>query len=95
MQYTATAFTNPFRSIFGGVYRSQREVEADYQQAPFFIRGIRYTHRVVEPVDTYLYQPVLRAARWTSERFPLVQGGSLSLYVLYLFVVFLIVLLLR
>ena len=95
MQYTATAFTNPFRSIFGGVYRSQREVEADYQQAPFFIRGIRYTHRVVEPVDTYLYQPVLRAARWTSERFALVQGGSLSVYVLYLFVVFLIVLLLR
>ena len=59
MQYTATAFTNPFRSIFGGVYRSQREVEADYQQAPFFIRGIRYTHRFVEPVDTYIYQPVV------------------------------------
>jgi hydrogenase-4 component B len=95
MQYTATAFTNPFRSIFGAVYRSQREVEADYQQAPFFIRGIRYTHRFVEPIDTYIYQPVVRAARWMSDRFAFVQGGSLSVYVLYLFVVFLIVLLLR
>jgi hypothetical protein len=59
------------------------------------IRGIRYTHRVVEPVDTYIYQPVVRAARWMSDRFALVQGGSLSVYVLYLFVVFVIVLLLR
>lgn len=95
MQYTATGFTNPFRSIFGGVYQSQREVEADYQQAPFFVRRIRYVHRFIEPVETYIYRPVVLAARWVSERFALVQGGSLSVYVLYLFVVFVIVLLLR
>jgi NADH:ubiquinone oxidoreductase subunit 5 (subunit L)/multisubunit Na+/H+ antiporter MnhA subunit len=38
MQYTATAFTNPLRFIFGTVYQSARDIEGDYQQAPFFVR---------------------------------------------------------
>jgi hydrogenase-4 component B len=95
MQYTATGFTNPFRSIFGGVYRSRREIEADYHQAPYFVRGLRYRHRVIEPVERYLYRSVVTAARGLSRGFARLQGGSLSVYVLYLLAVFVIVLLIR
>jgi hydrogenase-4 component B len=68
MQYTATAFTNPLRFVFGTVYRSSREIEGDYQQAPFFARSIRYTHRFIEPVEAYIYLPVARGARLLSDR---------------------------
>ena len=95
MQYTATGFTNPFRSIFGGVYSSQKEIETDYHQAPFFVRDVRYRHRVIEPVERYLYRPVVAAARLVSRGFTRVQGGSLSLYLLYVFAVFVIALLIR
>lgn len=95
MQYTATGLTNPFRSIFGGVYRSRREIEADYHVAPYYVRGVHYRHRVTEPVERYLYRPVVAGARRLSRVFSRLQGGSLSIYLLYLFVVFIIVLLIR
>ncbi len=95
MQYTATGFTNPLRSIFGGVYRARREIEADYHQAPYFTKGIHYRHRVVEPVERYLYRPTVTGARVVARWLASVQGGSLSVYLLYLFVVFVIVLLIR
>lgn len=95
MQYTATAFTNPLRFVFGAVYRSSREIEGDYQQAPFFARSIRYTHRFIEPVETYVYLPLARGARRVSDRLSFLQAGNVSLYLLYLFVVFLVALFLR
>ncbi len=95
MQYTATGFTNPFRSIFGGVYRSRREIEVDYHVAPHHVRGIHYRHRVTEPVERYLYRPVVAGARRLSRAVSRLQGGSLSVYLLYLFAVFVIVLLIR
>jgi hydrogenase-4 component B len=95
MQYTATAFTNPLRFIFGGVYQSERHIEGDYHQAPFFARSIRYTHRFVEPIELYVYQPVADAARMLSERMAFLQAGNVSLYLLYLFAVFLLVLFIR
>jgi hydrogenase-4 component B len=95
MQYTATAFTNPMRFIFGSIYRSRREVEGDYYQAPFFARTISYSHRFVEPIETYLYRPLVRCARRVSEAGSLAQSGNISVYLLYLFTVFLVVLFIR
>ncbi len=95
MQYTATAFTNPFHSIFGGVFQAQRAIEGEYEQAPFFARSIRYVRRVVEPVEAYVYRPVVTAARSLSLAAGRLQAGSVSLYLLYLVVVFVIVLFAR
>jgi hydrogenase-4 component B len=95
MQYTATAFTNPLRFIFGTVYQSARDIEGDYQQAPFFVRSVRYVHHFVEPIEVYVYAPVVRGVRALSEGVSFLQAGSVSLYLLYLFAVFLVVLFLR
>jgi hydrogenase-4 component B len=95
MQYTATGFTNPLRFIFGTVYQSTRDIEGDYHQAPFFVRSVRYVHRFVEPIEVYVYAPVVSAMRAFSERASFLQAGSVSLYLLYLFAVFLLVLFLR
>ncbi|MGH7641001.1 MAG: proton-conducting transporter membrane subunit [Candidatus Dormibacteria bacterium] len=92
-QYTATGFTNPMRVIFGSVYQSRRQIEGDYRQAPHFARSIRYVHHFVEPVDAYLYAPLLRTTRGLSRRLSLLQSGSVSLYLLYVVVVFIVVLL--
>ena len=95
MQYTSTAFTNLFRSTFGGVFRDQRAVERDYHHAPFFAHSVRYLRRVVEPVDAYAYQPILNAARRISAVAGRFQSGQVSLYLLYLMAVFVLVLLVR
>lgn len=95
MQYTPTGFTNPLRFIFGTVYRSTREIEGDYHQAPFFARSVRYTHRFIEPVETYVYFPLASGARALSERLSFLQGGNVSVYLVYLFAVFLIALFVR
>ncbi|HUY10313.1 MAG TPA: proton-conducting transporter membrane subunit [Candidatus Dormibacteraeota bacterium] len=95
MQYTSTAFTNLFRSTFGGVFRDQRDIERDYHQAPFFAHSVRYLRRVVEPVEAYVYQPVVSGARRVSSVAGRLQSGHVSLYLLYLVAVFVIVLLVR
>ncbi len=95
MQYTATAFTNPFRSIFGGIFRAQRAIEGDYDQPPYFVRSLRYARRVVEPVDAYVYRPAVGAARCLSRAAGRLQAGSVSLYLLYVVAVFVIILFIR
>ncbi|HEY6537700.1 MAG TPA: proton-conducting transporter membrane subunit [Candidatus Dormibacteraeota bacterium] len=95
MQYTATAFTNLFRSTFGGVFRDRRAIEREYQDAPSFPHSVRYLRRVVEPVETYLYQPTVAAARLLSEMAGRTQSGHVSLYLLYLVTVFVVILLVR
>lgn len=95
MQYTATAFTNPLRFIFGTVYRSAREIEGDYHQAPFFARAVRYSHSYIEPVEVYLYEPIVAGLRLLARGVARLQSGSISLYLLYLFAAFLGALFLR
>ncbi len=92
MQYTSSSFTNLFRSTFGGVFRDQRQIQRDYHQAPFFTHSVRYVRRVVEPVETYAYRPVVNWAQSLSLAAGKLQSGHVNLYLLYLLVVFLIVL---
>jgi hypothetical protein len=95
MQYTSTAFTNLFRSTFGGVFRDERAIERDYHQPPFFAHSVRYVRRVVEPVETYLYRPIITSAGYVSAKVGRLQSGQVSLYLLYVVAVFVIVLLVR
>jgi hydrogenase-4 component B len=95
MQYTATAFTNPLRFIFGTVYRSTRHIEGDYEGAPMSARTVRYSHTFIEPIEEYVYGPIVRHAYALSQRLGILQAGSVSLYLLYLFAVFLVALFLR
>ncbi len=95
MQYTATAFTNLFRSTFGGIFGDQRSVQQDYHQAPYYAHSVRYERRVVEPVETYLYRPLVGAARRISRWSRVIQAGNVSLYLLYLVAVMVVVLLIH
>jgi hypothetical protein len=95
MQYTASGFTNLFRSTFGGVFRDQRDIQRDYHQAPFFAHSVRYVRRVVEPVETYLYRPTVTIASQISRAAGRFQSGHVSLYLLYLVAVFVLILLLH
>ncbi|MHB1575014.1 MAG: proton-conducting transporter transmembrane domain-containing protein [Candidatus Dormibacteria bacterium] len=95
MQYTATGFTNLFRSTFGGVFRDQRRVHQDYHQAPYYAHSVRYERRVVEPIEAYLYQPLVSAARRVAAWSSVIQAGNVSLYLLYLVAVFILVLLIH
>lgn len=95
MQYTATGFTNLFRSTFGRVFRDRRTVAQEYHQSPYYAHSVSYERRVVEPVETCLYRPVVLAARQLSARFGVIQGGNVGLYLLYVVAVFVILLLIH
>jgi formate hydrogenlyase subunit 3/multisubunit Na+/H+ antiporter MnhD subunit len=95
MQYTASGFTNLFRSTFGGVFRDQRDIQRDYHQAPFFTHSVRYVRRVIEPVETYLYRPTVTIAGQISRAAGRFQSGHVSLYLLYLVAVFVLILLIH
>jgi len=95
MQYTSTAFTNLFRSTFGGVFRDQRAIEREFHQAPFFAHSIHYVRRVVEPVETYVYRPVVASVGRLSALAGRLQSGQVGLYLLYLVAVFVLVLLIQ
>jgi hypothetical protein len=95
MQYTSTSFTNRFRSTFGEVFRDQKVIEGDYHQPAYFAHTIRFVRRVVEPLETYLYAPVVSTARRVPKGARRIQSGNVSLYLLCLFAIFVIVLFAR
>ena len=95
MQYTASGFTNPLRFIFGGIYQSRRVVQASHRHGLYFLESGTYVHSFVEPIETYLYRPVVELTRQVSQRLAWMQSGSVSLYLLYLFLVFLVALFVR
>lgn len=77
------------------MFRDQRAIEREYHQAPFFAHSIHYVRRVVEPVETYLYRPVVATAGRVSALAGRLQSGHVGLYLLYLVAVFVLVLLMH
>lgn len=77
------------------MYGSSRVIQGEYAQEPFFARAIQYSHRFVEPVETYVYGPVVRGSQGFARRMWPLRSGNVSLYLLYLLIAFLAVLFVR
>jgi hydrogenase-4 component B len=94
MEYTATAFSQPFKRIFAALYRPVKQLEIEFHaESRFFVRTIRYENPTRSLIEEWLYLPVLgaghRAARWARR----VQSGSANLYLAYIFAALLLCLL--
>jgi hydrogenase-4 component B len=95
MEYTATAFANPFTRVFDFFYRpvARREVDA-HPASRLFVRRIRYTSATGAIFDEWLYRPALSTLRAVTGRVRLIQSGSANLYLAYIVAVLLALLLL-
>jgi hydrogenase-4 component B len=95
MEYTATAFANPFTRVFDFFYRPVKRLDIDaHPDSRFFVRRIAYDNPTRFIVDDWLYSPAARALRALTQRAVAIQSGSSNVYLAYVFVVLLLLLVL-
>jgi hydrogenase-4 component B len=93
MQYTATAYTNPFRRIFEKIYLPIRSVNNVYILKPLILKSISYTNELVPSFDKYLYNPITNFIYSIAGKVKLLQSGSIHLYLGYILITLLLLLL--
>jgi hydrogenase-4 component B len=95
MEYTATAFADPFTRVFDFFYRPVKQLDIDrHPESRFFVRRIRYENPTSFIVDEWLYGPLARVLRAAARRAAVVQSGSPNLYLAYVLAALLALLLL-
>jgi hydrogenase-4 component B len=79
MQDTAEGFGQPIRHMFGAFFHMERELPAASDSAP------HYRIRIEDRLWGAIYRPIARATQWLADLVGGLQGGSLSIYLLYSF----------
>jgi hydrogenase-4 component B len=93
MEYTATAYSKPLRMIFQAIYRPRRRIQADFAVSRYFTRSIRFESHIEPTFEQLIYRPINRAILRFSRRVRLIQTGSLTTYLVYIFLTLIILLL--
>ena len=95
MEYTATAFANPFKRVFDFLYRSTKRLDIDFHpESRFFVQRIEYENPTRSIFDDWLYRPALEALGGVARAARAIQSGSANLYLAYILAVLLIMLVL-
>jgi hydrogenase-4 component B len=86
MQYTATAFAEPLRRVFRGLYQPTEDVTIEsHPESPYFTRAIAYQSDVHPWIERVFYGPTVNLFNRIAMRARGLQSGSLHLYIAYLF----------
>jgi hydrogenase-4 component B len=92
-QYTATSFANPFKRVFGMLYRPVKELTIEFHpESRFFVRTISYRNETRSIFDEAIYGPLNRMLRSFAERVRLLQSGNVHVYLLYILVILVVLL---
>ncbi|HXG04149.1 MAG TPA: proton-conducting transporter membrane subunit [Candidatus Binatia bacterium] len=95
MEYTATAFANPFKRVFDFFYRPVRQLDIEvHPESRLFVRRIAYENPTRFLFEDWLYRPALDALHRGALRLRAIQSGSANLYLLYILVALLALLVL-
>lgn len=92
MEYTATSFSKPLRMVFAPILGARREIEREHDVSPYFPRSITYRGQITPVFEQYLYGPVRFLVITISNRLRRLQGGSVQVYLGYIFVSLIILL---
>ncbi len=85
MEYTATGFSKPIRTIFKALFRPRRDVQLEYDFSRYFANTIRFESHVEEVFEKRIYRPLRLAMLRGSRRVRALQAGSIHAYLLYIF----------
>ncbi len=87
MEYTATAFANPFKRVFTRLYRPVKELDiAFHPESRFFVRTIAYSNETRSIFEDSVYRPLARLVQWVAHEARALQSGSVHQYLLYILV---------
>jgi hypothetical protein len=96
MEYTATAFADPFKRVFRFFYRPEKRLQLDvHPESRFFVQRIAYANPARSIFEEWLYRPALGVLRAAIARAQRLQSGSTTAYLTYIFVTLLLLLVLR
>jgi hydrogenase-4 component B len=94
MEYTASAFSKPIRTVFAAVYKPERKLEVLPTEQPYFPNAISYRSRRTTSYEQMLYRPLFDSLMNVAQQFRRLQTGNIQLYLLYIFLALLSMLLL-
>lgn len=86
MQDTAEGFGQPIRHMFGAFFRMERDLPTPTDNPP------RYRIRIEDRLWRALYLPIARATQKLADMVGVLQGGSLSIYLLCSFLTLIVLL---
>jgi hydrogenase-4 component B len=96
MEYTATAFANPFKRVFDFFYRPEKQLEiAVHPGSRLFVEKLAYENPTRSVFEEWLYRPALAVLHEATGRVRAIQSGSANLYLAYILVALLLMLVLR
>jgi hydrogenase-4 component B len=90
LEYTATAFSQPFRVIFRGILRPKQGVAKVYSVPKFFAKSMTFMNEFTFIFDKYLYTPVTNFVLNASERVRWIHTGNIHMDLAYIFVTLII-----
>ena len=95
MEYTATAFANPFKRVFDFFYRPAKRLDIEFHpESRFFVERIEYENPARSIFDDWLYRPALDLLRAGARAARTLQSGSANLYLAYILAALLLMLVL-
>ena len=94
MEYSATGFVQPIKRVFNTIYQPTVKLETEFlEESRYFAKRRRFEFHIEPIFQTYLYDPVIVFMSRLADRMRIVQGGSLHLYLAYMFVTLVVLLL--
>jgi hydrogenase-4 component B len=95
MEYTATAFANPFKRVFDFFYRPTTRLDIEFHpESRFFVQRIEYESPTRSIFHDWLYRPALDLLRAGARAAGTLQSGSPNLYLAYILAALLLMLVL-
>jgi hydrogenase-4 component B len=95
MEYTATAFSNPFKRVFDFFYRPVKRLDIEFHpESRFFVQRIEYENPTRSIFDDWLYRPALAVLSGVAARARAIQSGSTNVYLAYILAALLVLLVL-
>ena len=94
MAYTATGFVQPIKRVFSTIYQPTIKLETEFlEESRYFAKQRKFEFHIEPVFEQYLYGPVVRVFLGIADRLRILQGGSLHLYLAYIFVTLVVLLL--
>lgn len=84
-EYTATAFSKPFRIAFNFFYRPHKSTER-IRESRYHVKSIKYETSITPVFKKYIYDYFLKRIFGTASLLSKLQSGSIHFYLAYIFV---------
>ena len=93
MQYTAAAFAQPIRRVFGGVWKVQEQIDVTHASAPAtLVSGVRHQLHISDWSWLKLYEPIGRLVLTGARHIGRLHSGHIRTYLMYSFATLLLLL---